>query len=77
MLPGRHTPCYECAFIHRQHAPDVQAARGSRLNIQQVVLATAQVVRALLDPDDEGAAILEPETRSMASRRATLSTYMD
>ena len=59
VLPGRHTPCYQCAFIQHGHAPDADAARGSRLNIQQTVLATAQVVKALLNPEDADAAILD------------------
>ncbi|MFB7506160.1 ThiF family adenylyltransferase [Streptomyces broussonetiae] len=59
VLPGRRTPCYECAAEFRNGAADAQAARGTRLDIQLVALATAQVVAALADPEDEHAAILD------------------
>ena len=61
VLPGRHTPCYECAAATRLGAPDAEAARGARADIQQVSLAAARVVAALLDPSDEQSAILDPE----------------
>ncbi|MFH8773684.1 ThiF family adenylyltransferase [Streptomyces sp. NPDC017958] len=61
VLPGRRTPCYECAAEFRNGAADAQAARGARVDIQLVALATAQVVAALADPDDEHAAILDPQ----------------
>lgn len=60
VLPGRHTPCYECAVTFRQGSLDAQAARGAMLDIQQLALATAHVVGALLDPADENSAILDP-----------------
>ena len=60
VLPGRHTPCYECAVTFRQGSLDAQAARGAMLDIQQVALATAHVVGALLDPANENSAILDP-----------------
>ena len=62
VLPGRHTPCYECAVAFRQGAPDAEAARGARVDIQLVALTTAQVVMGLLDPTDDRAAILDPES---------------
>lgn len=61
VLPGRHTPCYECWVSFRQASADAQAARGARVDIQLVALATAQVVAALLNPADERSAILDPE----------------
>lgn len=61
VLPGRHTPCYECAAAFRQGAGDTQAARGARVDIQLVALTAAQVVAALLDPRDERSAVLDPE----------------
>lgn len=60
VLPGRRTPCYECASAFRRTASDAQAARGARVDIQLVVLATAQVVAALADPDDTRSQILDP-----------------
>jgi hypothetical protein len=59
VLPGRRTPCYECAAAFRQGASDSQAARGARVDIQLVALATAQVVTALADPGDDRSAILD------------------
>lgn len=59
VLPGRHTPCYECWVIFRQGEADAQAARGSRVDIQQISLATARVVAALLDRTDRSLAILD------------------
>ena len=61
VLPGGHTPCYECSVTFRRGAPDADAARGARADIAQVSLATASVVAALLDPSDERSAILDPE----------------
>ncbi len=61
VLPGRHTPCYECWVSFRQASADAQAARGARVDIQLVALATAQVVAALLNPADERSAILDPQ----------------
>jgi hypothetical protein len=60
VLPGRRTPCYECAAAFRQATADTQAARGARVDIQLVALATAQVVTALAHPDDDRSAILDP-----------------
>ncbi|MFF5587966.1 HesA/MoeB/ThiF family protein [Streptomyces hygroscopicus] len=60
VLPGRRTPCYECAAAFRRAATDTQAARGARVDIQLVALATAQVVTALAHPDDDRSAILDP-----------------
>jgi molybdopterin/thiamine biosynthesis adenylyltransferase len=61
MLPGRHTPCYACANIFRGAANDTEAARGTRVDIQFIALAAAQVVAALLDPTNERSAILDPQ----------------
>ena len=61
MLPGRHTPCYECANSFRGEASDTEAARGARVDIQLIALTAAQVVAALLDPTDEHSAILDPQ----------------
>lgn len=60
VLPGRRTPCYECAAAFRKSAADAQAARGARVDIQLVVLAAAQIVCALADPGDDRSAILDP-----------------
>ncbi|WP_445525766.1 ThiF family adenylyltransferase [Streptomyces cyslabdanicus] len=60
VLPGRRTPCYECAVAFRQGTADAQAARGARVDIQLVALATAQVVTALAHPGDDRSAILDP-----------------
>jgi hypothetical protein len=60
MDPDRTTPCYECAAAFRRGAADAQAARGARVDIQLVALATAQVVTALAHPEDERSAILDP-----------------
>ncbi|MFF9410862.1 ThiF family adenylyltransferase [Streptomyces anandii] len=65
VLPGRRTPCYECAAAFRQGGSDAQAARGARVDIQLVALATAQVVTALANPGDEGSAILDPERNAL------------
>lgn len=59
VLPGRRTPCYECAAAFRQGGSDSQAARGARVDIQLVALATAQVVTALANPQDDRSAILD------------------
>ena len=59
--PGRQTPCYQCAAAFRQGAAATQAARGARVDIQLVALATAQVVTALAEPTDERAGILDPQ----------------
>ena len=59
--PGRQTPCYQCAATFREGAADTQAARGARVDIQLVALATAQVVAALAGPADERPAILDPQ----------------
>ena len=58
-LPGRRTPCYECAAAFRRAASDTQAARGARVDIQLIALATAQVVTALAHPDDARSALLD------------------
>ncbi|WP_165845336.1 ThiF family adenylyltransferase [Streptacidiphilus pinicola] len=58
--PTRRTPCYECAVAFRRGVADTQAARGARVDIQLVALATAQVVTALAHPADDRAAILDP-----------------
>lgn len=60
VLPGRRTPCYECATAFRRTAADTQAARGARVDIQFIALATARVVTALAHPDDDRSAILDP-----------------
>ncbi|MBY8880247.1 ThiF family adenylyltransferase [Actinacidiphila acidipaludis] len=65
VLPGGRTPCYECAAAFRESASDAQAARGARVDIQLVVLATAQIVRALAHPDDEGSVSLDPQTNAV------------
>lgn len=59
--PGHQTPCYECATAFRQAAADTQAARGARIDIQLVALATAHIVAALAEPADEHSAILDPQ----------------
>ncbi|SEL51302.1 HesA/MoeB/ThiF family protein [Streptacidiphilus jiangxiensis] len=59
--PQRPTPCYACAAAFRRGAADAQAARGARVDIQLVALATAQVVTALAHAEDDHAAILDPE----------------
>lgn len=61
VLPGRRTPCYECAAAFRRATADTQSARGARVDIQLVALATAQVVTALAHPDDDRSAILDPQ----------------
>lgn len=65
VLPGRHTPCYECAAATRLGAPDAEAARGARADIQLVSLAAALVVAALLDATHEQSAILDPERNAI------------
>ena len=65
VLPGAHTPCYECAAAFRQSASDAQAARGARVDIQLVVLATAQIVSALAHPGDEGSVSLDPDSNAV------------
>ncbi|WP_167414169.1 ThiF family adenylyltransferase, partial [Streptomyces carpinensis] len=61
VLPGRRTPCYECAAAFRRSAADTQAARGARVDIQLVALTTAQVVTAVAHPDDDRSAVLDPQ----------------
>ncbi len=61
VLPGLHTPCYECAFAFRQSEADAQAARGARVDIQLLALTSAQVVMGLLNPNSDRAAMLDPE----------------
>jgi hypothetical protein len=61
VLPGRRTPCYECAAAFRRATSDTQAARGARVDIQLVALATAQVVTALAHPEDDRSTILDPQ----------------
>ncbi|WP_225850237.1 ThiF family adenylyltransferase [Streptomyces sp. HPF1205] len=61
VLPDGRTPCYECAAEFRRSASDTQAARGARVDIQLVVLATAQIVAALVHPEDARSGILDPE----------------
>ena len=61
VLNGRHTPCYECAVAFREGSADAQAGRGARVDMQFLILATAKVVMALLDPTDTEAAVLDPE----------------
>lgn len=61
VVPGRHTPCYECAVAFREGSADAQAARGRRVDIQLLVNVTAQVVTDLLDLDDPRSRILDPE----------------
>ena len=65
VLPGGRTPCYECAAAFRESAADAQAARGARVDIQLVVLATAQIVSALVHPDDERSVRLDPESNAV------------
>jgi hypothetical protein len=65
VLPGRHTPCYECWTAGRGAPSDARAARGARVDIQQVSLATANIVRALLNPRDERSAILDPDATAI------------
>ncbi len=61
VLPGRHTPCFECAVAFRQSQPDAQAGRGTRLDMQQLAIATAQIIIGLIDPTDVRGALLDPE----------------
>ncbi|MEU0603246.1 ThiF family adenylyltransferase [Streptomyces sp. NPDC006393] len=61
VLPGRRTPCYECAAAFRRAASDTEAARGARVDIQLVSLVTAHVVAALAHPGDDLSAILDRE----------------
>ncbi|MFI1096820.1 HesA/MoeB/ThiF family protein [Streptomyces sp. NPDC020917] len=65
VLPGGRTPCYECAAAFRQSASDAQAARGARVDIQLVVLATAQIVSALAHPEDERSVSLDPDSNAV------------
>lgn len=65
VLPGRRTPCYECAAAFRRSASDTQAARGARVDIQLVVLATARIATALAHPDDAASAILDPRRNAV------------
>lgn len=65
VLPGGRTPCYECAAAFRQSAADTQAARGARVDIQLVVLATARIVSALAHPDDEHSVDLDPASNAL------------
>ncbi|MFF4792447.1 HesA/MoeB/ThiF family protein [Streptomyces sp. NPDC001276] len=65
VLPGRRTPCYECAVAFRRGTADTQAARGARVDIQLVALATAQVVTALAHPDDDRSAILDHQRNAI------------
>ncbi|MGW0084792.1 HesA/MoeB/ThiF family protein [Streptomyces sp. NPDC003393] len=61
VLPGRRTPCYECAAAFRRSASDTDAARGARVDIQLISLVTAHVVAALAHPGDDLSAILDRE----------------
>jgi molybdopterin/thiamine biosynthesis adenylyltransferase len=61
VLPGRHTPCYWCAFGSRSQADAVEVERGAGADIQFLVLVTLWVIAGLLDPADARAAILDPE----------------
>jgi hypothetical protein len=65
VLPDRRTPCYECAVAFRRGTADTDAARGARVDIQLVALATAQVVTALAHPDDDRSAILDPRRNAI------------
>jgi hypothetical protein len=58
--PGRRMPCYECVTLFRQEAQDAQAGRGAQADIDSIVLATALVVRGLLQPESDHAEILRP-----------------
>ncbi len=58
--PGRRQPCYECVTLFRQEAQDAHAGRGAQADIDSIVLATALVVRGLLQPDSDHAEILRP-----------------
>ncbi|WP_042432646.1 ThiF family adenylyltransferase [Streptacidiphilus anmyonensis] len=65
VLPDRRTPCYECAVAFRRGTADADAARGARVDIQLVSLATAQVVTALAHPADDRAGILDPQRNAI------------
>ncbi|WP_042366114.1 HesA/MoeB/ThiF family protein [Streptacidiphilus neutrinimicus] len=65
VLPDRRTPCYECAVAFRRGTADTDAARGARVDIQLVSLATAQVVTALAHPADDRAGILDPDRNAI------------
>lgn len=57
----RRMPCYECVTTFRQEAGDAQAGRGAQADIDSIVLATAQVVRGLLQPRTEYARFLNEQ----------------
>lgn len=52
VLPGRHTPCYQCATIWRQQrgGGNAEPRHGTRAALQVLVNATIEVVGALLEP---------------------------
>jgi molybdopterin/thiamine biosynthesis adenylyltransferase len=58
--PRRRMPCYECVTLFRQEAQDAEAGRGAQADIDSIVLATALVVRGLLQPESDHAQILRP-----------------
>jgi molybdopterin/thiamine biosynthesis adenylyltransferase len=58
--PSRRQPCYECVTLFRQEAQDAHAGRGAQADIDSIVLATALVVRGLLQPESDHADILRP-----------------
>lgn len=58
--PRRRMPCYECVTLFRQEAQDAEAGRGAQADIDSIVLATALVVRGLLQPESDHAEILRP-----------------
>ncbi len=71
VLPDQQTPCYECWVRFRRRSADAQAARGARVDIELVSVATAQVVAALLDPASPNSAILNPERTAIYTHGLT------
>jgi ThiF family len=62
VLPGRNTPCYECATIWRGDRGGglAQPRHGDRTSLQVIVNATVGVVSALLEPESIPG-LLDPE----------------
>lgn len=59
VAPGQDTPCYGCYTTWRGRGSDAEARGGTRLDIYTVVLATAKVVLALLDPEREESGLVD------------------
>ena len=76
VLPGNNTPCYQCFTKWRPESDNTAAARGTRADIQIVVLATVQVIAALLDRHDERSRILDDE-RTLVLVRGFMPSISD